>query len=241
MISLLTCTGDRPRLFKRLEGWMARQSLEWTNWIVVDDGTRPTTCTLGQRHIRLEPGLSPSASFARNLEVGLREQARLGGSDFVFFIEDDDWYGPHHLASLWIALTRHELVGESFSRYYNVSELSYHFCSNANHAALCATAIRATLIPQIVSLIDERDIYFDRRIWRRLDCSKHLQPTRHCVGLKGQAGRPGLGWGHRPSNFIPDPQAIVLKEWLGGDASDALKHALNPRPRTSAATGIVQT
>jgi hypothetical protein len=238
MISLLTCTGDRPRLFKRLEDWMARQSLEWKNWVVVDDGSRPTQCTLGQRHLRLEPGFKPSVSFARNLQVGLREQARLAGSDFIFFIEDDDWYGPHYLASLLIALTSHELVGESHSRYYNVSDLSYHFCRNSQHAALYATAIRACLIPRIASLIDKQNIYFDRRIWEQLDCSKHLQPARHCVGLKGQTGRPGLGWGHRPSkSFVPDPQAIVLKEWLGGDASDALKYALNPGPRASASSG----
>lgn len=227
MITLLTCTGDRPKLFRRLECWMSRQSLQWTNWIVVDDGLRKTKCTLGQRYIRLVPGLSPVSSFARNLSVGLKEHSNLQNSEYVFFIEDDDWYGPHFVASLLIALMTHELVGESHHRYYNVTERSYHHCRNAHHAALCATAFRATLIPHILSLVDDNSAYLDLRIWARLHCSKHLQRTGHCVGLKAQAGRPGLTWGHQSDGFRPDPDGIVLKKWLGDDADIVLKHSLN--------------
>ena len=135
MITLLTCTGDRPRLFHRLECWMARQSLRWTNWIVVDDGVRRTKCTLGQRYIRLDPGLPPPLSYARNLAVGLRELGNLPDPEFIFIIEDDDWYGPDYLASLLVALTTHDLAGESHFRYYNVSERSYYHCRNVHHAA----------------------------------------------------------------------------------------------------------
>ncbi len=227
MITLLTCTGDRPSLFRRLECWMARQSLRWTNWIVVDDGSRRTKCTLGQRYIRLAPGLSPFVSFARNLSVGLREHDNLPDSEFVFIIEDDDWYGPNYVASLLIPLMTHDLAGESYFRYYNVSERSYHHCGNAHHAALCATAFRATLIPRILSVIDEKDVYLDLRIWAQLNCSKHLQRTGHCVGLKAQAGRPGLTWGHQPHGFRPDPNGVVLKTWLGDDAADVLNHTIN--------------
>ncbi|MGA8642310.1 hypothetical protein, partial [Candidatus Binatus sp.] len=66
-----------------------------------------------------------------------------------------------------------------------------------------------------------------------LDCSKHLQRTRHCVGLKAQNGRPGLGWGHSSLRFQSDPFAIVLKRWLGADAAAVLKHVndLRTSPR----------
>jgi hypothetical protein len=225
MITFITCTGDRQHLFRRLEFWMARQSLRWTNWIVVDDGRRKTKCTLGQRYIRLAPGLPPYASFARNISVGLHEHDQLSNSEFVFFIEDDDWYGPNYVASLLIALMTHDLVGESHFRYYNVSECSYRHCLNTDHAALCATAFRATLIPHIASLIDESDVFLDLRIWSKLSCSKFLQPTRHCVGLKAQTGRPGLS-GHRSQSFCPDPHGTVLKQWFGNDAADVLRHAI---------------
>lgn len=215
---------------------MARQSLQWANWIVVDDGTVSTNCTLGQRHIRLTPGLPPSASFARNLRIGL-EQANRPDSEFVFFIEDDDWYGPHYLMSLLIALVSHDIAGESYARYFNVSERSYRYCYNAHHAALCSTAFRAVLIPQIIPLIADTDVYLDRRIWWDVDGRKHLQRTHHCVGLKGQDGRPGLAWGHRSCEahgFRPDPDGMVLKQWIGDDAKEVLKHAIRPsiRPQT---------
>lgn len=226
MITLLTCTGDRPRLFRRLESWMARQSLRWTNWIVVDDGAVSTECTLGQRYIRLSPGLPPSASFARNINVGLGELGKLGDADFVFIIEDDDWYGPNYVASLLIPLMTHDLAGESHARYYNVTERSYHRCHNAHHAALCATAFRANLIPQILSCVDDQNVLLDLRIWKQLNCSKHLQRTSHCVGLKAQRGRPGLTWGHQLHGFFPDPQGVVLKKWIGDDAADVIQDAI---------------
>jgi hypothetical protein len=205
---------------------MARQSIRWTDWIVVDDGIVPTRCTLGQRYIRQEPGLAPSTSFARNIRAGLREHANCRDSEYVFFIEDDDWYGPDYIASLLVGLTSHDLAGESHHCYYNVSERSYYHCGNAEHAALSATACRAALIPDVLSLVDEKNVYLDLRMWNELDCSKHLQQTRHCVGLKAQAGRPGLAWGHQQDGFVPDRRGSVLRKWFGVDAQDVLKHAI---------------
>jgi hypothetical protein len=161
----------------------------------------------------------------------LREIDNLPDSEFIFIIEDDDWYGSDYVASLLIALMTHDLAGESHFRYYNVSERSYYHCRNVHHAALCATAFRAALVPIIRSLIDEKDVYLDLRLWAQLNCSKHLQPTRHCVGLKGQAGRPGLAWGHQSHGFRPDPEGITLKRWLGNDAMEVLKVAIQSKAR----------
>lgn len=222
MITLLTCTGDRPHLFRRLERWMMRQSIRWTNWIVVDDGQQPTECTVGQRYVRREPGLPPSESFARNVESALLEHSRLANSEYVFFIEDDDWYGPNYLASLAVGLMTHDLAGEPRAPYYNVRYRSYSICGNAHYAALCATSFRAKLISRILPLIDRGSTELDRRIWEQVDCSKHLQRTRHCVGLKGQGGRPGLCAGHVPTGFKPDPYGTVLRKWIRDDAAEVL-------------------
>lgn len=222
MITLLTCTGDRPELFRRQERWMVRQSMRWQNWIVVDDGDHPTECTLDQKYIRLPPGLPPTESFARNLRTALHAHAELRGSEFVFMIEDDDWYGPHYVTSLMLALLDHDLAGESYARYYNVSQRSYYFCRNTSHASLCSTAFRAALIPRILPLIDDEDALLDIRIWSEIDCSKHLQRTRHSVGLKGQSGRSGLTWAHDSGRFRADPDGVILRQWLGRDANEVL-------------------
>lgn len=223
MITLLTCTGDRPELFRRLERWMLRQSLRWTDWIVVDDGYEPTACTLGQRYVRLPAGRSPADSFATNMEAAFREHERLRNSDFVFVIEDDDWYGPNYLASLAVGLMEHDLAGERRLPMYHVAGRAYRTCGNRNYATLCATAFRAAVIPQILPLIDRGDTSLDCRIWYRVRGSKLLRRTGHCVGLKGQDGRRGLSNGHSPAGFHPDPEGAMLAKWIGGDASEVLQ------------------
>lgn len=230
MITLLTCTGDRPHLFRRLERWMSRQSLRWTNWIVVDDGECSTACTLGQHYVRLEPGLAPAESFARNMERALNECARFADSEYIFVIEDDDWYGPNYLASLSVGLMTHELAGESPAPFYNVEHRSYSICGNVHYAALCATAFRPALIGKFLPLIDRGDTELDRRIWEQVDCSKQLQRTRHCVGLKKQGGRAGLSGGHVPRGFKPDPQGDMLRKWIGADAAEVLRMGCQPAP-----------
>ena len=202
---------------------MARQSLRWTNWIVVDDGHHPTECTLGQHYVRLESGLAPSESFATNLERALFEHERLADSEYVFVIEDDDWYGPNYLASLVVGLMKSDLVGEPRAPFYHVTHRSYRICGNDYYAALCSTAFRAKLISKILPLIDRSNTELDRRIWELADCSKLLQRTRHCVGLKGQGGRPGLCNGHVFTGFRADPDGIVLKKWIQEDASEVLR------------------
>ena len=222
MITLLTCTGDRQHLFRRLDRWMMRQSLQWSHWIVVDDGEQRTECTLGQHYVRREPGMNPSESFARNIETALEEHARFPDSEYVFVIEDDDWYGPHYLASRTVALMTHELVGEPHAPFYHVPHRAYKLCGNAHYAALCATAFRARLIAKVLPLVDIHDTELDRRIWEQVDCSRQLQPTRHCVGLKGQGGRPGLTGCHLPSGYTPDPHGTMLKRWIRDDAAEVL-------------------
>jgi hypothetical protein len=208
---------------------MSRQSLAWTNWIVVDDGVEPTRCTLGQRYVRLPSGLKPAESFANNMETALREHSRLGDSEYVFVIEDDDWYGPNHIASLFIALLNADLAGEPRAPFYNVPYRCHSTCGNNHYAALCATAFRASLIPQILPLMDPNDTELDRRIWEQTRCSKHLQSTRHCVGLKGQGGRPGLCSGHVPIGYTPDPDGRVLRKWIHTDADEVLRMQIPTR------------
>ena len=59
-LTILTCTGDRPEQFRHCEVYVARQTLQATRWIVVDDGRTPTVVTMGQSVIRR----SPSATVA---------------------------------------------------------------------------------------------------------------------------------------------------------------------------------
>lgn len=227
MITLLTCTGDRPESFARLERYMARQTLRWSKWIVVDDGHTPTVPTLGQAYIRLPPGKSPKESFAANYRLGL-ECAR--ASKYVAIIEDDDWYAPQYLTNLIPVLYDHELAGESQAKYYHVPSRRYRFMGNGHHASLCQTAFRGELIPRILPLLSDESAFLDVRLWNLGNevgdepVSKHLRPSVFSVGLKGLPGRAGIGCGHRPQGkaWKKDKDGSVLREWIGEDAGEVL-------------------
>lgn len=221
MITLLTCTGDRPECFARLEKWMQRQTLMWSKWIVIDDGHEPTKPTLGQNYIRLEPGKPAKESFAENYRVGL-DCCRT--SKFVAVIEDDDWYAREYLTNIIPVLFDYELAGESQAKYYHVGERKYREMGNGAHASLCQTAFRGELIPKILPLIQDGSAFLDTRIWK-MNVSKHLRPSTFSVGLKGQPGRQGIGVGHRPANngkWHDDKDGTVLREWIGDDATEVL-------------------
>ena len=86
-LSCITCTSDRPWAMARAEYQMARQTVQPDEWLVADDGKVPATLTRGQRHLRLPPQPTGSASLAHNLLAAL--QAARG--DYLIIIEDDDW------------------------------------------------------------------------------------------------------------------------------------------------------
>lgn len=227
MITLLTCTGDRHELFARQERWMQRQTLPYDRWIVVDDGLEPTVPTLGQEYIRREPNADPKASFAMNMRAGLSAinlqipnglpvVTNLSPPQKVFIVEDDDWYGPRYLETLAPALDQVELVGERHCHYYHVGARVWKLCPNTNHASLCQTAFRSSLIPQIERLTCTQFALLDIRSWYEIDCSRRLFDTAHCVGLKGQKGRPGITTAHTPDGtFNSDPEGLKLVEWVG--------------------------
>src|SRR5687767_12331328 len=93
-VSLLTATRGRPEAFRLCERWAERQTFAGhIQWIVVDDGQRPTMCTMGQQYVRREPSLSRGCTLADNLLAAIP----LIESDKIVFIEDDDWYAADYV------------------------------------------------------------------------------------------------------------------------------------------------
>lgn len=222
MISLVTCTGDRPECFARCERWMARQTtcmgrVFW-QWVVVDDGMSPTIPTSHQQYIRRKPGDNPAESFKNNLRAAL--DAVIG--EFIFIIEDDDWYAPNHIERLLVPLMDYELVGEANAKYYHVGERKSRLMGNREWASLCQTAFRRSLIPTVLANLDTP--FVDRRLWSRVQSRYLFAESETCVGLKGQPGRQGIGCGHRPRGpqWKGDPHGETLREWIGDDATEVL-------------------
>ncbi len=226
-VTLVTITGDRQKAFNLCERWMAGQSRQGWNWLVVDDGVEATNTTMGQHVIRLPPKPDASQSFKQNLMVALNS----AGTDKVLFIEDDDYYAPYHVELLNACLSHRVLmVGQSRARYYNAKHKLFKHMGGTQHSSLAhmglrGEAIRTIMLKVLTELPNPTRV--DMTMWtddRIMDKHKLLLPAPiSCVGIKGLPGRSGIGLGHRSrqellySQFKPDDDYSKLYEWIGQD------------------------
>lgn len=216
MLTLITCTSDRPQAFALCEQWMSRAIVRYkqpVEWIVIDDGIKPVHCTLNQTHIRREPSESPTQSFLGNLTAGLH----VATGEKILFIEDDDWYHPDYLTVYANRLDRAEIVGEARAKYYSVQDRRWEIMSNDRHASLAQTGIRAIIVPQLLKIIESADSPFvDMPLWE-VGASKELAAeTTHCIGIKGLPGKVGFTTGHSGFKQLEnaDPAGDVLAAWV---------------------------
>lgn len=236
--ALITITGDRPEAFARCEYYMAQQTQQGWDWIVIDDGKEPAKVTMGQRYFRMEPLANGKESFRRNMLKGLAST----NAHQIVFIEDDDAYTPLHVEAITAPLghlrTRDagkdgevQISGQGGAKYYNLTHRIYKIHPNNKHASLCQTAIAGPHMKKHFESIlaytptPER---LDGLAWKSSMVPpevKFLTPSSTTtVGMKGMPGRGGLGVG-RGSRLqlladrgVEDPDMAVLKKWLGADA-----------------------
>lgn len=215
MISVITPTGGRPEGLRLLEQYLARQTMQDFEWIVVDDAD-PTHVPSLPQATWLRPWRwdGKTNTQARNLAFGLMGATH----DRVAIMEDDDWYHPQYLEVVDRWLDDADLVGEAGSRYYNVRTRSYRLNGNDRHASLCSTAVKGAARERLLEIVKRSPKYIDIDLWRTPGLKGRLSPFRHLsIGIKGLPGRAGIGIGHREL-AQKDPTGAVLREWIGEDA-----------------------
>jgi hypothetical protein len=241
--TIITATGDRPEAFDLCERYVARQTLQPAQWIVLDDGLLPAVCTCDQEVFH-DPAWRGKYSLARKIRFVLEHQPGLIRGDAIAFIEDDDWYAPDTLAQFaaLFAATGADLIGEGRSLYYNVADRFWFEHPNMQHASLCATAARGPAIRAILDqVLRSDDPFVDMHVWSLARVRKHIrdplqQPEgrRFVIGIKGVPGRAGYGGGReRIDRAASDPHLEKLAELTS--AADAARYAPFARTATHAA------
>ena len=220
LVTLVTATGARPEAFARCEEYIKRQTYKGPlEWIVVDDyQEKPTKCTLPcQTYIKGPKPWRPGINTQRpNLDAAL---PYIHG-DFIFPIEDDDWYSPNFLEQYLTLLRSYSIVGEGNAVYYNIRERSWRNWSNYNHCSLCQTGFRKEHLPRFEEAINSGELFIDCVLWRIFRDHK-LKPFLFAnqdllVGIKGMPGRFGIGAGHTPdTSYTKDPGFKKLEEMIG--------------------------
>jgi hypothetical protein len=192
------------------------------HWIIVDDGEEAQPITFEREGwtltiVRPEPFWKPGQNTqARNLLAGIK---RVKPSDRLVVIEDDDAYAPNYLETVNRWLDTHDLVGESYARYYNISSRRYQQLRNSSHASLCSTAMKGHALQAFERELNPGVQFIDLNLWRNFKESKALHRSNMVVGIKGQPGRGGIGMGHKP-DFAgnQDSNCVILRQWLGINA-----------------------
>jgi len=201
-LTALTCTYQRPDAFALCQKWMARQTRQPDQWLIMD-GPEPM-----------------SEKVIQAIEEGKIE------GDAVAFIEDDDFYKPTWLEWCEKHLEKYEIVGQGLAMYYHVGRRWWSCCGNTRHASLCQTAIQRSMLKPLVNLIRGFDNqFFDTRLWR-LERSRYLHlPTteseRLVIGMKGLSGTLGYSTEHKtaiPPKVTLDPALVKLWSLMCKDA-----------------------
>lgn len=228
-LTLITPTADQPTGIALCERWMKRQSL-WgqldIQWIVADDGAQPAELTMGQQHVyHRYSGAHPPGYYS--LIENMSRALPLVDSPIVTMIEHDDWYSAGHLAFFYTKMMEDPnllATGDPIQRYYHVRRRLWRKLKNVG-ACLSQTTFRASAIPLLWRAIGEaecrRSYGIDRFFWNRVIARKRdgLFRSGTVIGIKGLPGRLGIGEGHRPKKgWGSDPQADVLRRWVGTDA-----------------------
>lgn len=224
LITLITPTCDQPIGISLCEQFMARQTIPYDQWIVVDDGLRPAALTMGQEHVvrTRETDCTPAQSLCRNLLAAIA----LSQGDLIVLIEHDDWYAPSHLETIVAQLAGADAMaaGDDRQRYYNVAHRRWRVFDNVG-ASLCQTAFRRAVLGEFQNAVRRclRNNWFhvDRTFWDEIpEFRRSLRRTNTAVGIKGLPGRPGIGIGHRPTGPLwnADPSLEYLRRAIGADA-----------------------
>lgn len=190
---------------------MLRQTLPF-EWLVCNSG-KPLTLVAGQKQIQT-PSKRPIESFHNNLISGLSEAT----GEYIFFIEDDDWYAPNYLEQTLKEIGDYQLFGEGRAKYYHIPTRTYKTHINSNHASLCQTVIHKSVKDWLINYIStSHQIYVDLHMWRHAPVKRKVvvRDKSLCIGIKG-LGSVGLGNGHRRLRER-DEDLSVLKSWVGED------------------------
>jgi|WetSurMetagenome_2_1015567.scaffolds.fasta_scaffold23034_2 hypothetical protein len=193
-------------------------------WVIVDDGETITTDFIANdfrkgwtiQKIYPKPVWQKGQNTqGRNLAAGMKEIKKLD-PEFIFIIEDDDYYSPQYLDQMMLRKQSYDLIGEKNTIYYNV--MNKRWCINGNDkwSSLFQTAFTPNVIPVFDKLYNEK--FIDYVLFRKIKNINLFNAGNLGVGIKGQPGRAGIGAGHGYiHNMLLDENMVKLRELIGDD------------------------
>jgi hypothetical protein len=237
MIALITMTGARPEQFDICAKWMKRQTYKGrVTWVIVDDALPVSTDCVKSKFkkdwsiIKVYPDPKWQVgqnTQARNIAAGIAEVKKLKGVKYIFIIEDDDYYKANYLDRMVERMEGYDLGGETHTVYYNVVSRRYHMNENKGWSSLFQTAFTPKVIPILERCYTEK--FIDLKLFASVKNKLLFRDGNLGIGIKGMAGRAGIGAGHERMTMTPDYNTSVLTAMIGSDA-EVYKPFYSPIP-----------
>ena len=229
MIILITPTGARPRQIELCAQFMKNQDYKGVVlWIIIDDAVLRTTDFIKDDFKKewIIKKIYPVPSWrigqntqGRNIAAGINFIKDYKDIEAIFIIEDDDYYRPEYLTEMMKRMQGFRVVGETNTLYYNVYFRRYAANGNFQHSSLFQTAFTMDAVPIFRRCY--MDKFIDAKFYQLLSGNgvNLFSANNLGVGIKGIAGRPGIGAGHlRMTGMRPDPTLNFLTSIIGEDA-----------------------
>lgn len=229
-ITLMTPTGGRPEAFAQCERYISSQTTKAKiQWIVIDDCNPPTECTMGQVYHRGTKVWEQGINTQRyNMDQAI---SHIRG-EYIFIIEDDDYYSPYYLETMMRLLKIAPIVGEGVAKYYNLKVPGHKTLYNYGNSSLCQTAFTKKYIPLFYKSVHSGEKLFDIDFWNRVKTEKLpallAWNLNLSIGIKGMPGRSGItGQGHEDKGYYYDSNFSKLKELVGAKEAQFYINIIN--------------
>lgn len=147
------------------------------------------------------------------------EWAEADGIDFVFIIEDDDFY-PMNYFSLFGDLDNVDFVGFSDTKYYNLKTRTYQRFDHPERSSLFTTGFRISAL-DIFNWPKDDYKWLDVALWDYANRAKKrikLLKDNPCVGIKAHGMGLCAGKGHVIPLKNTDTDLSVLKGAMDKEA-----------------------
>jgi hypothetical protein len=202
--------GDRPELLN----FCFKQLKKMNGGFHVNNG-----------YIMNERPLSDEVDLVPRIKAGI-EMAKKDGFEWVFIIEDDDYYCSDYF-SRFGDLNGVDFVGYSSTVYYNLRNRTCEVLKHPGRSSLFCTGFRISALDNF-SWPNNNTTFLDIRLWEyanRYNKRIRLIEDNPCLGIKHGLGKCG-GKGHRMNLKNQDNNLHFLESFVDGEAFQFYKQLI---------------
>jgi hypothetical protein len=165
-------------------------------------------------HIKHKPE-SERFDLVQRIHIGTN-LAKADGFDWVFIIENDDFYPANYFDKFTPYFENHDFLGDDMTHYYNLRNQSYKLMQHPHRSSLFTTAFRISALNHWDwKKVDPHMAFLDIELWKygRFKRRKFIQTG--AIGIKHGIGLCG-GKGHSMNM----PQKDFALEWLAENTDE---------------------